>query len=137
MNQPKQTWLISCIVFIFAFATLGQVASAHPGRTDSSGCHTCRTNCPNWGLSTGEYHCHRAKALPQPEPPIKSHRGVNGAPGYTEPAPEYQKPSTTITPQTGDTLNGLKPSTIPQPQAVAADSQPKKGFWQWLFSFFR
>lgn len=31
---------------------------AHPGRTDSSGCHTCRTNCAKWGLSDGEYHCH-------------------------------------------------------------------------------
>lgn len=31
---------------------------AHPGRTDSSGCHTCRTNCASWGLSDGQYHCH-------------------------------------------------------------------------------
>lgn len=31
---------------------------AHPGRTDSNGCHTCRTNCEKWGLSYGEYHCH-------------------------------------------------------------------------------
>ena len=60
---------------------------AHPGRTDSSGCHTCRTNCPSWGLSYGEYHCHRSKGLPQPKPPVKSHRE-----GYTEPAPEYEVP---------------------------------------------
>lgn len=32
---------------------------AHPGRTDSNGCHTCRTNCAKWGLSYGQYHCHR------------------------------------------------------------------------------
>lgn len=31
---------------------------AHPGRTDSNGCHTCRTNCEKWGLAYGEYHCH-------------------------------------------------------------------------------
>ena len=31
---------------------------AHPGRTDSNGCHTCRTNCDKWGLSYGHYHCH-------------------------------------------------------------------------------
>ncbi len=31
---------------------------AHPGRTDSSGCHTCRTNCPSWGLAYDQYHCH-------------------------------------------------------------------------------
>ncbi|WP_211746948.1 copper amine oxidase N-terminal domain-containing protein [Paenibacillus sp. Marseille-Q4541] len=32
--------------------------SAHPGRTDSNGGHTCRTNCSKWGLSNGEYHYH-------------------------------------------------------------------------------
>ena len=31
---------------------------AHPGRTDSDGCHTCKTNCSKWGLEDGEYHCH-------------------------------------------------------------------------------
>ena len=31
---------------------------AHPGRTDASGCHTCRRNCSRWGLATGQYHCH-------------------------------------------------------------------------------
>lgn len=31
---------------------------AHPGRTDSNGCHTCRTNCAKWGLRYGQYHCH-------------------------------------------------------------------------------
>lgn len=34
---------------------------AHPGNTDSYGCHTCRTNCESWGLSYGEYHCHNSK----------------------------------------------------------------------------
>lgn len=73
---------------------------AHPGRTDSSGCHTCRTNCPNWGLSYGEYHCHRAKALPQPLEPIKSTRGVDGGAGYVSPAPEYKIPAVKNTNQT-------------------------------------
>mgnify|MGYP004514426059 FL=1 len=31
---------------------------AHPGRTDSNGCHYCRTNCASWGLNQDEYHCH-------------------------------------------------------------------------------
>ncbi len=62
---------------------------AHPGRTDVSGCHTCRTNCPNWGLDYSEYHCHNAKALPQPMEPIRSHYGESGT-GTTEPWPEYK-----------------------------------------------
>lgn len=32
--------------------------AAHPGRTDGSGGHTCRTNCPSWGLDYGDYHYH-------------------------------------------------------------------------------
>jgi micrococcal nuclease len=45
------------------FITLGLVAaplsaSAHPGRTDANGGHTCRTNCAKWGLKDGEYHYH-------------------------------------------------------------------------------
>ncbi|WP_239617319.1 MBL fold metallo-hydrolase [Cohnella mopanensis] len=34
------------------------VTTAHPGRTDSNGGHTCRTNCAKWGLKDGEYHYH-------------------------------------------------------------------------------
>jgi len=43
-------------LYIYSFPVF-----AHPGNTDSSGCHTCRTNCPSWGLSYGEYHCHTPK----------------------------------------------------------------------------
>lgn len=73
--------LISLLLPTFVFA--------HPGRTDNSGCHTCRTNCASWGLDAGEYHCHNAKTLPQPVEPIKSTYGENGT-GYTTPAPEYK-----------------------------------------------
>lgn len=42
-------------VSIFIFPT---ISLAHPGRTDASGGHTCRTNCEKWGLEYGEYHYH-------------------------------------------------------------------------------
>ena len=42
----------------FILATLSATANAHPGRTDSSGGHTCRTNCESYGLDYGEYHYH-------------------------------------------------------------------------------
>jgi len=32
--------------------------AAHPGPTYSDGGHSCRTNCPSWGLEYGEYHYH-------------------------------------------------------------------------------
>jgi len=47
----KITILFSCLI------TFSSV-SAHPGNTDTNGCHTCRTNCAKWGLSNGQYHCH-------------------------------------------------------------------------------
>lgn len=78
--------------FILAFLLLPIIVYAHPGNTDSSGCHTCRTNCVSWGLSTGEYHCHRAKTYnSQPLEPVTSHK-VEGGVGYTEPSPEYKEP---------------------------------------------
>lgn len=43
--------LFSSILFI-------QIVYAHPGKTDSSGCHYCRKNCAKWGLENDEYHCH-------------------------------------------------------------------------------
>ncbi|KAA9023552.1 YHYH domain-containing protein [Niallia endozanthoxylica] len=47
--------LIICGFIYFIFPS---VIAAHPGNTDSSGGHTCRTNCDNWGLDYGEYHFH-------------------------------------------------------------------------------
>ncbi|WP_414813092.1 stalk domain-containing protein [Paenibacillus alvei] len=38
--------------------TFSSISIAHPGRTDSNGGHTCRTNCEKWGLEYGEYHYH-------------------------------------------------------------------------------
>lgn len=50
--------ILGIFVNFIIFLAITSNVSAHPGRTDSSGCHTCRTNCPSWGLSYGEYHCH-------------------------------------------------------------------------------
>ena len=83
------------LVILIGIFFIPVISFAHSGRTDSSCCHTCRTNCSNWGLSYGEYHCHRAKSLPQPKAPIKSKFGENGT-GYTQPAPEYENPSVLI-----------------------------------------
>ncbi len=45
------------LIIIILFSQM-VVVYAHPGRTDSNGCHKCRSNCESWGLSYGEYHCH-------------------------------------------------------------------------------
>lgn len=49
--------ILAIAVFVSLISTHNQ-ASAHPGGTDGAGCHTCRTNCEDWGLEYGEYHCH-------------------------------------------------------------------------------
>lgn len=46
------------IIIILIVSIITAAAYAHPGRTDSKGGHTCRTNCEKWGLTTGEYHYH-------------------------------------------------------------------------------
>lgn len=79
----------SFIILYICFFGFINILFAHPGRTDSSGCHTCRTRCSSWGLSSGEYHCHQAKSRPQPKEPIKSTFGANGT-GTTRLAPEYK-----------------------------------------------
>jgi len=82
---------LTLLIALFCFTFFPLVSFAHPGRTDSSGCHTCKTNCPNWGLSYGEYHCHNSKGTTQPKEPIKSTYGANGT-GSVSPAPEYKTP---------------------------------------------
>lgn len=47
------------LVAMFAASVFSvPAAEAHPGGTDGNGCHTCRTNCPRWGISYGYYHRH-------------------------------------------------------------------------------
>lgn len=49
---------------------------AHPGRLDSSGCHTCRTNCPSWGLEYEEYHCHSGNTYTNSKGEVYNEKGV-------------------------------------------------------------
>ncbi len=91
----KKVFFLS-ICLIGTLFIIGNV-SAHPGNTDSQGCHTCRTNCSSWGLSYGEYHCYKSKGISQPVSPITSTWGNNGT-GYTTPAPSYSIPSYSSTP---------------------------------------
>ncbi len=59
--------IIVFLLFILFFLSFNNKIFAHPGNTDSSGCHTCRTNCSSWGLYYGEYHCHEPKDYSPPE----------------------------------------------------------------------
>jgi hypothetical protein len=128
----KKTYLqllliISVIIPVYTYA--------HPGRTNSSGCHTCRTNCSNWGLSSGEYHCHNAKAEVQPLTPIKSTYGENGT-GSTRPAPEYSRPKQSVVqpikPQVRNEIRATTTNMVSPIQPVKNESWIKSLF-NWLF----
>lgn len=61
-------------IIIVLFLVVSTV-SAHLGRTDSNGGHTCRTNCEKWGLKDGEYHYHNRPipaSTPTPTPTPES-----------------------------------------------------------------
>lgn len=83
-------FLLVCFLVVGWFV-LPNAVLAHPGNTDSSGCHTCRTNCPDWGLYYGQYHCHQSKGYTQPQYPVTSTYGDYGT-GYTEPYEPYTYP---------------------------------------------
>ncbi|MEK4853915.1 MBL fold metallo-hydrolase [Paenibacillus sp. FSL H7-0756] len=89
------------------------IANAHPGRTDSSGGHTCRTNCAKWGLKNGEYHYH------------------NG--GGSKPAPAAtKKPAVKAT--TKPTAKPTsKPAATPAPAAIALPKKQAAGTLQVYF----
>lgn len=53
----KKRMVVLFVLFSMLFL-IPNIVLAHPGRTDSSGCHACRTNCSKWGLNNNEYHCH-------------------------------------------------------------------------------
>lgn len=44
---------------------------AHPGGLDSNGGHTCRSNCEQYGLTTGQYHYHTTSPTPSPTSEIQ------------------------------------------------------------------
>lgn len=106
----KKILLIILILFLITISN----ATAHPGRTDSSGCHTCRTNCPSWGLSYGEYHCHNGGSAPtqQAQPtsvPIKINTPT---PNKVINTPTNMPVQLTTTPYPTNTLS---PTMIPNP----------------------
>lgn len=51
--------IVAISVFLFLLS-IGITVDAHPGKTDSNGGHTCRTNCEKYGLDYGEYHTHNS-----------------------------------------------------------------------------
>jgi hypothetical protein len=84
----KETKMIRRIVLFFVFYLLcfNHLTFAHPGDTDGSGGHTCRTNCGSWGLKYGEYHYHNGgyESLPSTTVPVQENYQSCYDTGYQE-----------------------------------------------------
>jgi hypothetical protein len=51
-------WFSALAAGLIVAAVGPATAGAHPGGTDATGGHTCRTDCPAYGLAYGQYHHH-------------------------------------------------------------------------------
>lgn len=119
------------MVAVALVVTPGQPAAGHPGGTDSSGCHTCRTNCTEkYGIPYGDYHCHgggdggggggSATTGPPPtdppatEPPATAPRTTSGG-----------SRSTTTAPATTTTTDALDEPPEPATLFVEPASSPE------------
>lgn len=101
---------------VIIYLSLVKNIHAHPGRTDSSGCHTCKTNCDSWGLNYGEYHCHNGGST----------GGTSTQQLYVAPtSPPYIPPTTkptaklTIKP----TSTPTSPANTPEPTLTSTPTQ--------------
>ena len=78
---------IACAALGAAAVAHTVVAQAHPGNTDSNGCHVCRTNCTErWGIPYGFYHRHNPvrpcfEPIPTPTPPGLAAQPLSAAQG--------------------------------------------------------
>ena len=98
----KRILILGLILSSLLLFTSSVVTYAHPGRTDSSGGHTCRTNCASWGYGQGEYHDHGGGG---------SSGGTTGS-TYTAPVVDTQQTQVIMPPPTHTPLP-LIPTRIP------------------------
>ena len=65
---------------VLVFMALPVFANAHPGNTDSKGCHQCRTHCDKWNVPWDIKHCHGDKVEEDSSPHIKKFSQDHGEP---------------------------------------------------------
>ena len=109
----RQVGLVLLATFVLALTLVpastftAPNAEAHPGGTDGSGCHTCRTNCTErWGIPYGFYHRHspvRACFASAPAPTTP--------PATATPAPAAPTPAPTEPTFRGSSAQPLQQST--------------------------
>jgi hypothetical protein len=140
---------------ILLFFVMVPEASAHPGRTDANGGHTCKTNCASWGLGDGEYHSHGSGTSSDAAPVQESVQvqqvvAIPTSASYPTRVPTTiptripirlptQTPVPTIrataTP-TFTTAPTAKSAIKGQPVQATVKAQKQQGLFDWLLSLF-
>lgn len=119
------------LIVILLATSRPEPALAHPGRTDSEGCHVCRTNCDKYGVPWNERHCHGGGSAPSPTPSVAENTSptsppqTDSAPPTSSPTPATQ-PEVTPTPTVSPTLKvTITPSPKPsKPTPVIKKNTP-------------
>ena len=59
--MPRMIALLALLTVLLASVLTASLSAAHPGGRAADGCHSCRTNCAQWGEVAGERHCHEER----------------------------------------------------------------------------
>ena len=58
---PRMAALLVLLTVLLASVLTASWSAAHPGGRAADGCHSCRTNCAQWGEVAGARHCHEER----------------------------------------------------------------------------
>lgn len=102
--------IVIFIVFCFSYLLFVDNVLAHPGRTDSSDCHKCNTNCAKWGLEPGEYHCHNENGYTNSKGQLFNSEGLminEGTSSNSSNGSQEDKPSNTNSNTSGNSNTAI------------------------------
>lgn len=92
--RPAFAGVLASLAILTMLFVFSEDVQAHPGGTDGSGCHTCRTNCTaRWGISYGFYHRH------SPVRPCYASNPTPASPSAPQPVPAAPTPAAAPTPR--------------------------------------
>ena len=59
--MPRMAARLALLTVLLASVLTASLSAAHPGGRAADGCHSCRTNCAQWGEVAGARHCHEER----------------------------------------------------------------------------
>lgn len=113
----RKTLYLSITLLCCLALSLPSITYAHPGRTDSNGGHTCRTNCEKWGLEYGEYHYHNGSGGSDSDSSSGSKSNSNSESGAdSNETSESSSNNKKSTPSESKPESEPKPESKPEPE---------------------